>query len=139
LTTFVLDMSIAAAWLLPDEASPHADVLLANAQGRPLHIPSLFWHEARHVLLTAERRGRIAEGEAILGMARLRRLPWVEAEEERDDVLLTLAARHQLTTYDATYLTLALAQTLPLATADKRLAAAARAEAVPVLGPLAAS
>ena len=39
--------------------------------------------------------------------------------------------------YDATYLALAIDKALPLATLDKPLAAAARAEKVPILGPLA--
>jgi predicted nucleic acid-binding protein len=50
---------------------------------------------------------------------------------------LTLAARRALSAYDASYLALALQLALPLATADQRLAAAARIEGVAVLGPLA--
>ena len=52
-------------------------------------------------------------------------------------VIAHLAFKHGLTTYDATYLALALAEGLPLATLDRQLAAAARAEKVPILGPLA--
>ncbi|WP_432612819.1 hypothetical protein [Mesorhizobium mediterraneum] len=36
-------------------------------------MPSLFWHEARSIVLMAERRNRIAPGEAIAAMGRLRR------------------------------------------------------------------
>jgi predicted nucleic acid-binding protein len=48
-----------------------------------------------------------------------------------------LALKHGLTAYDATYLALAISERLPLATLDRELAAAARGEAVEVLGPLA--
>lgn len=45
-----------------------------------------------------------------------------------------LASRHRLTTYDATYLELAIRLALPLATLDRRMRAAASAEGVPLLG-----
>jgi predicted nucleic acid-binding protein len=45
-----------------------------------------------------------------------------------------LALAHCLTAYDATYLALALCESLPLATFDIELAAAAHVENVPILG-----
>ena len=48
--------------------------------------------------------------------------------------MLALARRHGLTVYDAAYLELATRENLSLATLDGPLAAAARAEGVPVLG-----
>jgi predicted nucleic acid-binding protein len=50
-----------------------------------------------------------------------------------------LAIKHALSAYDAAYLHLALREHAPLATLDKKLAAAAEAEGVIVLGPLRAS
>jgi predicted nucleic acid-binding protein len=50
-----------------------------------------------------------------------------------------LAFKHNLTSYDATYLALALEKKAPLATLDRALATAAKAEGVTVLGPLGAS
>ena len=47
--TVVVDASIAAAWLLPEEDSDAAEALIAALSGRP-PIPSLFWHEARNIL-----------------------------------------------------------------------------------------
>jgi len=47
---------------------------------------------------------------------------------------LTLADRHQLTVYDATYLELALRRSLPLATLDRGLRKAAMVEGVVLLG-----
>ncbi|MDQ0469035.1 type II toxin-antitoxin system VapC family toxin [Labrys wisconsinensis] len=77
--TFVVDASMAAAWMLPDEHSPATDAILQKLLGTVAEVPSLFWHEARNVLLMAERRGRIGSGEAIQFMDRLRRLPLEDA------------------------------------------------------------
>ncbi|WP_457661483.1 type II toxin-antitoxin system VapC family toxin [Sinorhizobium medicae] len=49
--------------------------------------------------------------------------------------MIKLATVQGLSAYDAAYLELAIARSLPLATLDRKLAAAARAEKVPVLGP----
>jgi predicted nucleic acid-binding protein len=80
--TVVVDASIAAAWLLPEEDSDAAEALIAALSGRP-PIPSLFWHEARNILIMAERRGRIVAGEAAAAMKRLRRLPLEDAGAAR--------------------------------------------------------
>jgi predicted nucleic acid-binding protein len=133
---FVVDASIAAAWILPDEHSPAAEALMPRSPATPAHVPSLFWHEMRSVALMAERRGRIAEGQAIGALARLRRLPLEDAEDERDEAVLALAVKHALSAYDAAYLALAIAEALPLATLDRKLATAARLEGVAVRGPL---
>ncbi|WP_352458605.1 MULTISPECIES: hypothetical protein [unclassified Mesorhizobium] len=46
-----------------------------------------------------------------------------------------MAARHQLIAYDASYLALTIESELPLATLDRRLAAAALAEGVAIPAP----
>jgi len=100
-------------------------------------VPSLFWFETRSLFLNAERRGRLKAGEAALSMAQLRGLPLQDEGAGADRLVLALAARRALSAYDASYLALAVQLALPLATADQRLAAAAAAEGVAVLGPLA--
>jgi predicted nucleic acid-binding protein len=132
----VVDASIAAAWLLPEEDSDAAEAVIATLSGRP-PVPSLFWHEARNILIMAERRGRIETGEAAAAIGRLRRLPLEDAGAGPDGAVLALAMAHGLTAYDAAYLALARERDLPLATLDQKLAAAARREHVPLLGPLA--
>ena len=60
--TVVVDASIAAAWLLPEEDSDAAEaVIMALSDRAP--VPSLFWHEARNIFVMAERRGGIVAGE----------------------------------------------------------------------------
>lgn len=135
----VVDASIAAAWFLPDEQSSAADDLMASLHGAPGLVPSLFWFETRNLFLMAERRGRLKPGEAALSMRQLRSLPLQDEGAGGDPLVLALAARHALSGYDASYLALAVQLILPFATTDKRLAAAARVEAIEILGPLATS
>ncbi len=88
-------------------------------------------------MLTAERRERIVAGEAAAAMARLRRLPPEDTGSGSDGAILAIAVTHGFSAYDAVYLTLAQERGLPLATLDRKLAGAARAKGVRVLGPLA--
>jgi predicted nucleic acid-binding protein len=131
----VVDVSIAAAWLLPEEDSEAAEAVIMALSGRP-PVPSLFWHEARNILVTAQRRGRIVAGEPAAAMGRLRRLPLEDAGGGSDGAVLALAISHGLAAYDAAYLALAQERGLPLATLDQQLAQAARREGVRLLGPL---
>ena len=132
---FVLDASIAAAWVLPDEEPVDTDELLARLAIDGAAAPSLFWYEMRNILIVATRKGRLPEGEAGQALARLRRLPieTVDMTLSGDATAIDLAERRGLTAYDAAYLLLALERELPLATADKALARAARSEGVAVL------
>ncbi|NVD42863.1 type II toxin-antitoxin system VapC family toxin [Ensifer sp. HO-A22] len=134
MSKFILDASIAAAWLLPEEYSEAAEQLIAGISG-PCPVPDLFWHETRSILISAERRQRIAAGQAHNAMARLRRLPLEDMGAGQDGSVLELASAHGLSAYDAAYLDLAVRQSLPLATLDRKLAGAARTERIQVLGP----
>ena len=101
--------------------------------------PDLFWHEARSLLVTALRRNRINEAAVYISLDRLATIPLRNAGPSDAVSVTRLAIRHGLSAYDAAYLDLALREHSPLATLDKKLAAAADAEAVTVLGPLGAS
>ncbi|MBY5474665.1 PIN domain-containing protein [Rhizobium leguminosarum bv. viciae] len=132
--SFVIDASLAAAWLLPEEYSDAAETVIASIS-KPCPVPSLFWFEIRNILVMSERRGRIALGGALLGMERMRRLPLDDAGIGGDGSILLLASNHALSAYDAAYLALAINRNVPLATLDRKLAGAARKERLTVLGP----
>ena len=134
---FVVDASMAAAWFLPDEQNQAADRVLYDLISAPGQVPSLFWFETRNLFLMSERRGRLRPGEASLSMTQLRGLPLRDQGAGGDQLVLMLAAKHALSGYDASYLALAVQMALPLATTDRRLAVAARLEAIQILGPLA--
>ena len=127
---FVPDASIAAAWLLPDEEAPLADLALGRLMDEEAKVPNLFWHELRNLLLSAERRGRIDERYANESIARLRQLP-IHCPGEPDDAhVMALARGHRLTAYDASYLALAIREGCALVTLDRQLTQAAGMEGV---------
>lgn len=121
--SFVLDASIAAAWILPDEENATADAILHRVAADGAVAPSLIWHELRNILLMANRRARLAQEEIVPSLLRLRRLPieTVDVSASGDAKLIELAVKLGLTAYDAAYLALAEDRGLPLATADKML------------------
>jgi predicted nucleic acid-binding protein len=127
---FVVDASMTASWMLPDEQSETAilwqeRLILAGAVA-----PAIWWYEVHNLLLMAERRSRI-DGEYVeIAFRLLEDYPITIAERPEAGVLMQLARRHDLTLYDAAYLELALRMEIPLATFDKALVKAARAEGV---------
>ena len=130
MTGFVLDASIAVAWCFDDESSPAAWALLDRLRAAPGHVPALWALEIGNSLLGAERRRRITQARAveflgILGDLDIRVDPDLPGRAFRD--VLPLARERRLTTYDATYLELAMRLGLPLATKDTALAGAATA------------
>ncbi len=131
--SFVLDCSVAMAWVFPDESSEPTDRLRDSLIDARAFVPSLWPVEVGSVLLAAARRGRIGVGEWPVICASLDALP-IEIEPVSTSrvwgLALALADRHDLSVYDAAYLELALRMRLPLATLDRALAAAARAAGV---------
>jgi len=117
--SFVLDASMAAAWLLPEEYSDAAEGVISSIRA-PCPIPSLFWFEIRNILAMSERRGRIGNGGALVGMERIRRLPLDDAGIVGDGSILLLAASHALSAYGATYLALAGNRGVAMATLDRK-------------------
>jgi predicted nucleic acid-binding protein len=132
--TLVLDASVAAAWVLPDESTATADAILDRVATEGAAVPDLLWHELRNIFLTAARRGRLPATEVAPSLLRLRRLPveTVPVSAGGDAALTALAARRRLTAYDAAYLQLAVDRGYALATADEALRQAASAEGVPL-------
>lgn len=129
---FVVDASMVAAWLLPDEKGPEAEALFDRMGADHAVAPDLIRHEVRNLMLTAVRRGRVTEAFLPWAIERFDRLP-IEGGGPGDDLLiLALAKTRNLSAYDAAYLSLAQLRKLPLATLDQRLAQAARREGVEI-------
>jgi predicted nucleic acid-binding protein len=133
---FVVDNSIVVAWCLQDEGNPLVDVMLAQMHQHQAFVPSIWPLEIGNVLAIAERTKRLSKAEFSRILALLETLPIrVEQEGPRRmlDEILTLARTHQLTTYDASYLDLAMRNSLPIASQDKALIRAAHKAGVRVL------
>ena len=136
MTGFVLDASVTVAWCFDDESTPAAWALLDRLRTTPGHVPALWELEIGNILLGAERRRRITQARAVLFLGILGELdirvdPDLPGRPFRD--VLPIARAQRLTTYDATYLELAMRLGLPLATKDAALVRAAHAVRVKTL------
>ena len=129
---FVLDASVTAAWLLPDETHPLADRCRRLLAEQNAVVPGIWWFEIRNLLIVAERRGRLNESGTARALRDLGRFPILRDDEAEEAAILLLARKYRLSFYDAAYLELAMRQDLPLATLDKQLVQAARNETVPL-------
>ena len=130
---FVIDASVASAWMLDDESAPFADeiheIVRINGGLVPQH-----WHfEIRNALLMSVRRGRITTDSVGMRLRRLRQLTIRTDMDPNLDAAFYLAQTHHLTFYDALYLELALRRGTQLATLDNALERAATAEGVAML------
>ena len=124
----VIDSSVVLGALLPDEAGDDLGALLERYD--EVLAPWLLWAEVRNILVTAERRGRLAAGFAEDILEALDDLGIALDHTARSAAVLRLARRHGLSVYDALYLELALHQEADLATRDDALRRAAAAEGV---------
>lgn len=134
MTDFVVDASIVAAWLLPDEDNELAEQARTAMVDSDALAPDLLWHEIRNILVIAERRNRVATDGIANLLTKLRRVPLRIIGVNDDLRIVQLARDHRLSGYDATHLALATAENLPLITLDKKLNEAARAVGLPAFG-----
>lgn len=136
MTRFVVDTSTTMAWCFNDEVTPATDALLDQLWTAGAIVPAAWSLEVTNALLVAERRRWVTENEATL-LAQLLQLLPITVDADRAarmfGVVLSLARKHNLSSYDASYLELAMRQGLPLATQDARLRAAATRAGVPLL------
>lgn len=125
---FVLDCSVVFAWYFADKSNPYADAVASSLVRAHALVPSLWPLEVANTLLTGERRKRSTEAQASSFPARLAALPIVVDEDTTQHAwssTISLARIHGLSSYDATYLELAVRRRAPLATLDTKLKAAA--------------
>ncbi|MEA3336822.1 MAG: type II toxin-antitoxin system VapC family toxin [Chloroflexota bacterium] len=133
---FVIDNSIVMTWCFIDEANQYADAVLENLSQAKAVVPTIWPLEVVNVLLVAERRKRMRELDSVRFLSLLSQLP-IDVEQtwpERSmKDLLASGRANDLSSYDASYLDLAMRQGLPIATLDRKLVAAARRIGVPIL------
>ncbi len=131
----VLDASATIAWLYAEGSAEDLALLYGEVERAGAVVPQIWHIEAANVLLTGLRKGRhdLAVVEShIADLHRLRVYVDMQTRERAWFAILQLAAKHRLTSYDASYLELASRRQLPLATLDQALIRAAQAEAVPL-------
>jgi len=133
---FVIDNSVVMTWCFKDEENPYADDILDSLENATAHVPSIWPLEVGNVLLVAERKNRLSEADSIRFIALLTELPIIieqESPERMIKEIFALARKHELSSYDASYLDLAMRKGLPIATLDNNLIDAAKRSQVPIV------
>jgi predicted nucleic acid-binding protein len=132
---FVVDISVVMSWCFKDETNNYADTVLDRLTELVVVVPSIWPLEVVNVLLVAERQKRLSESDSIRFLTLLSQLP-ILVEYERPEMmkeLLALARSNNLSSYDASYLDLAMRKGVPIATLDNKLIEAAKRIDVPIL------
>src|ERR1700730_15902799 len=97
---FVVDCSVAMAWLFHDEATPKTAELLNRLAAETALVPAWWFVELTNVLALAGRKGRITRAQSVAFIADLGKL---EIEQDDDapgrafSHLLPLCRTHRLT------------------------------------------
>lgn len=133
--TFVVDTSVAMAWILDDEATAYTEAVLDQLRVSGATVPAIWPLEVANALLMAERRQRLTQAQALRAIELLSPLPITVEDGQVARAwgpVRALARAHGLSAYDATYLELATREGLPLATLDGRLRSAAVRVGVPL-------
>jgi len=133
---FVIDNSVVMSWCFKDEANAYADAVLEKLTAARAVVPAIWPLEVVNVLLAAERKERLKQADSMRFLALLLHLP-IEAEKEWSTEampdLLALGRNLGLSSYDLSYLDLAVRRGCPLATLDQKLTGAAKKTGVSIL------
>ncbi len=118
----IVDASVILCAFFPDEAQAQAQAVLHDhVLGRvQLRAPDLLLYELTNAVWQAERRGRVAAGQADEILQAMERLQ-IALLPVQPQAALTLARQFNRSAYDAAYLALAQQHDQPLITADLRL------------------
>jgi predicted nucleic acid-binding protein len=133
----VIDASLTIAWYFEDESTPLTDELLDRVSSAGAMVPGHWRLEIANALQMAVRRQRVDAVYRDASLAELTLLPIAIDTDTNSyawSATVRLAERFALTVYDAAYLELAHRHSLPLATLDRELRAAAAALNVELLG-----
>ena len=136
MTGLVLDCSVAVSWCFEDEAGPETDAILDRVRDKGAVVPALWYLELGNVLVQGERRRRLTAADTATRLVQIAALPIATDDQSVGRVfgdIIALARSEQLTTYDATYLELALRLGVPLASTDRALVGAAQRQGVVTL------
>jgi predicted nucleic acid-binding protein len=130
LSRFVVDASVALCWYFERQKTPYTEAIFDRlARGDEALVPALWPLEMVNSLVVAARRKTITMAQLDTFVADLRDLPVavdLGGVGRSYSPVLRLCRQHQLSSYDAAYLDLALVEGVPIATLDRNLRAAAR-------------
>ena len=122
--TIVLDASVTMAWCFEDETTPYTEAVLQRVRDESAVASTVWPLELVNVLLVGERNGRHSAEHSMAFMRLISELPIsiesVELEKAFNPVA-ALGREHLLSSYDASYVWLAMKEGLSLATLDQRV------------------
>ncbi len=133
---FVIDNTVVMAWCFQDEANPYADAVLEQLTTSGVTVPASWPLEVGNILLAAERNNRLSEADITRLVALLKKLPLTVEQDtplRAMGEILMLAREHRLSTFEASYLDLAMRGSMALATLNQNLRYAATKCRVPIL------
>jgi predicted nucleic acid-binding protein len=135
---FVLDASVALAWLVDRAPAPLAlRVRQRLEQGARAIVPALWQWEIANAFVIAERRGMLTFSDTAEILRKfeftLGELIEIKSERVSPRQVIAAAREYHLTAYGAAYLSLARHEKLPIATLDRALADAATRAGIHVL------
>ena len=118
MTSWVIDASVAAKWLLPEDGSAQASALLVDE----LQVPDLLFAEVANIFWKKQMRSEIDAATADAAARWLMQAPLqVHPCAGLTAEAVGLSIRLQHPAYDCFYLALARRSGCPLVTADRRL------------------
>ncbi len=130
--SFVLDNSVTMRWLMASTKAvdqQYAIEILKSLTDQQPIVPNLWHLEVASVLLAAEKRQQITSGQSEDFLIQLENIPLRVDDSTAFHAFtrtLGLARSYNLSSYDASYLELAIRTGNPLATLDKALVRAAK-------------
>ena len=133
---FVVDNSVVMSWCFKDEQDRYADAILDRLEESTAVVPSIWPLEVVNVLLVAERKNRLSEADSTRFVTLLIQLPIMVEQDQPERMMrdiLTVARAHNISSYDASYLDLAMRMDIPIATLDNNLRSAAHRAHVPIV------
>jgi predicted nucleic acid-binding protein len=120
------------AWLLPDEKAGDFDFSYFS-----VHVPTIFFLESLNALTTALKKKRITQNEYDQCLFLFSDIPFTidtfSSTQSALGIISNLSKEHGLTSYDASYLELALRLKSPLCTLDKKLLSACQVKEIQTL------
>ncbi len=135
----VIDNSVVMRWFFGDGSPQGKEYSLMVLDEIPNHqciVPCVWFLEVANVLVRAETKNMTTEAKSQAFLQLLQRLNFFTDTNHHQEVnanILHLSRRHGLSSYDASYLELALRENASLATLDDDLLRAAKKAGVPIL------
>lgn len=122
MVAFVVDNSVAVAWLYPGQATAYTERVLESSGTSTLHTSFIWPAEFANAATVMVNRGILTDE---LGTEMIRMVDTLGLVIDRTPVdlrvLYQVSRRYGLSAYDASYLELAMRLNIPLATRDKAL------------------